>query len=266
MPRARSRRYIVNMVDGGEVGRQPDRLVVEEPLTIELDGTLVATTMRTPGHDFELAVGYCHAEGLLAGQPVKTVRYCASGAASESAYNIVTVDTAGRAPVPVPRLTPTSTSCGWCGSEQIDTMFDRLTRLPPAAPPEHAHIVGLAERVAASTPLHAATGALHSAACFDRDGDVVCVREDIGRHNAVDKVVGNLVLSGELPARSLGLFISGRASVEMVQKAWAAGFHCLIAASAPSALAVDAARRAGLFLAGFVRDDTYNVYAPERLG
>jgi FdhD protein len=120
--------------------------------------------------------------------------------------------------------------------------------------------------VADEQRLFALTGAVHSAASFDRDGVIGVVREDVGRHNAVDKVVGALHLAGQLPAHGLGLFVSGRASVEMVQKAWAAGFGTVVAVSAPTALAVDAARRANLFLAGFVQRDRLNVYSPERLG
>jgi len=119
--------------------------------------------------------------------------------------------------------------------------------------------------VAEHQRLFGATGAVHAAAVFDRSGAVRNVREDVGRHNAVDKVVGAMLLAGELPATGLGLFVSGRASVEMVQKAWAAGFGTVVAVSAPTALAVDAARRGNVFLAGFVRGDRFNVYAPERL-
>ena len=121
------------------------------------------------------------------------------------------------------------------------------------------------ERVLGAQGLFATTGAVHAAAAFDADGEVRIVREDVGRHNAVDKVVGRMLLDGALPATGLGLFVSGRASFELVQKAWAAGFGTLVAVSAPTALAVHTARRAGLTLAGFVRADRLNVYAPERL-
>jgi len=123
-------------------------------------------------------------------------------------------------------------------------------------------LAAMPERVLAGQGLFTSTGAVHAAAAFDRDGDVLRTREDVGRHNAVDKVVGAMHLAGDLPATGQGLFVSGRASVEMVQKAWAAGFGALVAVSAPTALAVQAARRAGLTLLGFVRTDSYNVYAP----
>lgn len=234
-------------------------------MTIQLDGTVVATTMRTPGNDFELAAGYCFTEGLLAGAPVRSVRYCADGGATETRFNVVTVETGGRAPRPTPRLAMTSSSCGWCGSEQLDAMDDRLAPLPAAPPLPMSLIAEIPDRVVADQDLFDVTGAVHAAAAFDRDGGVSVVREDVGRHNAVDKVVGARLLTGQAVATGLGLFVSGRASVEIVHKAWAAGFGTLVAVSAPTALAVDAARRAGLNLIGFARGSSFNVYAPARL-
>jgi FdhD protein len=256
---------VVTTVTPDGVRRTPDQLIVEEPMTIQLDGTTVSTTMRTPGHDFELAVGFCHTEGLLAGVPVTGVRYCGTGSAAETEFNVVTVETGGLAPVPTPRLGPTSSSCGWCGSEQLDDMCARLAPVPATEPMPLELLGRVPQLVAEQQRLFGATGAVHAAAVFDRAGAIRHVREDVGRHNAVDKLVGTMVLAGELPASGLGLFVSGRASVEMVQKAWAAGFGTVLAVSAPTALAVDAARRGNVFLAGFVRGDRFNVYAPERL-
>ncbi len=251
------------------VSRRPDELIVEEPMSIQLDGTLVSTTMRTPGHDFELAVGFSLTEGLLAGNPVIGVRYCADDSAVDSEFNIVTVETGGRAPTPTPRLGNVSSSCGWCGSEQLDELCARLEPLAPGVPVDLDVIGGIADRVLDGQGLFAATGSVHAAAAFDPNGDVLVTREDVGRHNAVDKVIGAILLGSvagvDVPATGLGLFVSGRASIEMVQKAWAAGFSTLVAVSAPTALAVDAARRANLVLAGFVRGRDFNVYAPERL-
>src|SRR4051812_26768849 len=122
---------VTRVGNDGVSRRRPDELIVEEPLTIRLDGTVVATTMRTPGSDYELAAGFCFTEGLLAGAPVRGVRYCAAGPASASAFNIVDVETGGRAPTPVARLGTTSSSCGWCGSDQIDELLARLDPLPP---------------------------------------------------------------------------------------------------------------------------------------
>ncbi|MFT4657954.1 MAG: FdhD protein [Candidatus Aldehydirespiratoraceae bacterium] len=273
MGRHRTERMIVTRVSGPSddrtVKRRPDELIVEEPMSIQLDGTLVSTTMRTPGHDYELAVGFCLTEGLLAGASVTGVRYCADGSAADSAFNVVTVDTGGRAPEPTPRLGNVSSSCGLCGSEQLDDLCGRLDPLP-AVPAIDLGVIGsIADVVFDGQGLFSSTGSVHAAAAFDAAGRVLVTREDVGRHNAVDKVIGALELGQEdlpaLPATGLGLFVSGRASIEMVQKAWAAGFTTLVAVSAPTALAVDAARSANLMLAGFVRGGEFNIYAPERL-
>jgi FdhD protein len=251
--------------DGSELQRTPDHLIVEEPLEVHLDGHLVATTMRTPGHDFELAVGLVHGDGLLAGAAVLTCRYCATGSAVESAFNVVTVDTGGLAPEPTPRLTATTSACGMCGSTAIDELRDRIAPLPVGVPWPVATLAAVPAAVHPDQDLFAMTGAVHAAAAFDRTGAPLLVREDIGRHNAVDKVVGRLLLDGRLPATDLGLYVSGRAGFEIVQKAWAAGFSALVAVSAPSALAVEAARQSGMTLVGFVRDapPTANLYSPE---
>lgn len=238
-------------------GLRPDDVIVEEPMEIRLDGVLVATTMRTPGHDFELAVGFCHAEGLLAGAPVTEVRYCATGSAVESGFNVVSVDTGGRAPAPTPRLGNTTSACGWCGSASIDELAQRLSALEPVAVDRTVlDVVARVEsEIRAAQPLFDRTGGVHAAAAFDLStGALGPVREDIGRHNAADKVIGRLLLDGGLPARDQGLWISGRASFEMVQKAWSAGFAVLVSVSAASSLAVETADRAGLGLVGFARN------------
>ncbi len=261
MGRTRTERLLVTKVTDEGRRRQPDELIVEEPMTIQLDGTVVSTTMRTPGNDFELAAGFCFTEGLLGGAAVSGVRYCANGSAAASEFNEVTVETGGRAPPARPRLATTSSSCGWCGSDQIDELLARLTPLPPEQAIDAAVLAAVPEAVLGGQGLYATTGAVHAAAAFDAGGTVLMTREDVGRHNAVDKVVGALLLAGRLPATGHGLFVSGRASVEMVQKAWAAGFGSLVAVSAPTALAVQAARQAGMRLVGFARADRYNVYA-----
>lgn len=180
---------------------------------------------------------------------------------------MVTVETGGRAPSPTPRLGTVSSSCGWCGSEHLDELCAVMTPIAPTPPFDLAVIRGIPETVRSDQTLFDATGAVHAAAAFDRRGDVLAVREDVGRHNAVDKVVGAMLLAdvAPLPATGLGLFVSGRASIEMVQKAWSSGFSTLLAVSAPTSLAVDAARRANLLFAGFVRPTGFNVYSPERL-
>jgi FdhD protein len=263
--RGRTAKVLTHRYDGGGVTRQPDQLIVEEPLEIQLDGVLVSTTMRTPGHDFELAAGFCFTEGLLAGAPVRQCRYCGTGSAVDSEFNVVTVETGGLAPPPRPRLTTTTSACGMCGTTAVDDLRERLHPLPPTAPFSLDVLARVPDTVAATQQLFDATGAVHAAVAFDRDGTPVLGREDIGRHNAVDKVVGRFLLDGRLPATGLGLYASGRASFEIVQKAWAAGFSTVVAVSAPSSLAVSAARLAGMTLCGFARRGRLNVYAPEEL-
>ncbi len=258
--------------------RVADVLVVEEPLSIQLDGRLVTTTMRTPGHDFELAAGFCFTDGLLAGAPVTDVRYVPgpdrSAAASvagdldpvgmvDAADNIVTVDTDGRAPTPRPRLGNVSSSCGWCGSDQLDDLCLRLGPIAPSSPIDLDVLAAVPATVRSRQELFGVTGAVHAAAVFDRDGRIIVVREDVGRHNAVDKVIGSMLLDGRLPLRDHGLYVSGRASIEMVQKAWAAGLATLLAESAPTTLAVESARRAEMTLVGFLRADGFNIYSPD---
>ena len=263
MTRSRSDRVLARRLDDdGTVdgGRRPEELIVEEPLEIRLDGVTVSTTMRTPGHDFELAAGFCFTEGLLGGEVIESCRYCGTGSAVETEFNVVSVDTDGRAPVPTVRLLTTSSSCGICGSVQIDELSTRLSPLPQYEPWAISVLLASIERVRGRQDLFDRTGGVHAAAALDRAGDVLVVREDIGRHNAVDKVVGRLLLDGVLPATDRALFVSGRVSFEIVQKAWAAGFEALIAVSAPSSLAVSTATRAGMTLVGFVRDGGCNLY------
>ena len=265
MSRGRTAKVLTHRYDGGGVTRRPDQLIVEEPLEIQLDGVLVSTTMRTPGHDFELAAGFCLTEGLLAGVPVRQCRYCGTGSAVDSEFNVVTVETGGLAPPPRPRLTTTTSSCGMCGTTAIDDLRERLHPLSPTVPISLDVLARVPDTVTSTQRLFDATGAVHAAVAFDRSGDALVAREDIGRHNAVDKVVGRFLLDDRLPATGLGLYVSGRASFEIVQKAWAAGFSTVVAVSAPSSLAVSAARLAGITLCGFARGGRLNVYAPEEL-
>ncbi|MEP7047798.1 MAG: formate dehydrogenase accessory sulfurtransferase FdhD [Ilumatobacteraceae bacterium] len=265
MARRRSESMLVTVYDAGSVRRRPDDLIVEEPMTIQLDGNIVSTTMRTPGNDYELAAGFCFSDGLLGGAGIRGVRYCADGPAIDTLFNVVTVETGGRAPVPQPRLGTTTSSCGLCGNDSIDALCDRLETLPATPPIALEVLAAMPDSVLGGQGLFSRTGAVHAAAAFTSTGEVLITREDVGRHNAVDKVVGRMLLDGRLPATGLGLFVSGRASFELVQKAWAGGFSTLVAVSAPTALAVRTARRAGLMLAGFARGERVNVYAPERM-
>lgn len=263
MARGRTAKVFTQHFDGRTLARRPDELIVEEPLEIHLDGVLVNTTMRTPGEDFELAAGFCFTEGLLADARVLRCRYCATGSAVASEFNVVSVDTGGRAPTPRPRLTATTSACGICGTTAIDELRHRLQPLPLSPPIPLDALTGIPERIAGQQRLFGATGGVHAAAAVGIDGEPRAVREDIGRHNAVDKIVGRLLLDDRLPATGLGLWVSGRASFEMVQKAWAAGFGTVVAVSAPSSLAVSAARLAGITLCGFARGGRLNVYVPD---
>ena len=265
MVRSRSQRIIARRYTAGESAKCPDNLVVEEPLAIHLDDIQVSSTMRTPGHDFELAAGFCLSEGVLEGAPILGIRYCATGSPVDSEFNVVSVSTGGVAPRPTPRLGSTTSSCGICGVEAIGELTERLQVLPPYEAWDPDFLLGLPGIAREQQALFGLTGSSHAAGAFDRSGDLLVVREDIGRHNAVDKVVGRLLLDGRLPAADLALFVSGRASFEMVQKAWAAGFSALVAVSGPSSLAVATARRAGLTLVGFARGGDGSVYSPESL-
>lgn len=262
MPRGRTNRVMVERLALGEQARrQPDRVATEEPMQIRLDEHLVTTTMRTPGHDYELATGFVFSEGLLAGAPVRQVRYCATGSAVDTSFNVVSVDTGGVAPEPAPRLGTTTSSCGSCGTLSVEALVERLAPLVRPQPVDVEVAVTVAAKVAQGQEVFALTGSVHAAAAYDAaTGEVLVVREDVGRHNAVDKVVGRLLLDGRLPATGCGLFVSGRVSFEIVQKAWAGGFAQVVAVSGPTSLAVATADRANISLAGFLRGHSLNVY------
>ncbi len=263
MAHSRTRRLLVRRHDEGEARRAPDEVAVEEPLEIRLDGHVVTTTMRTPGDDHELGVGFTWAEGLIDGVRLGGVRSCGLGLDERAAFNIVDVDTGGRAEPPTPRLTPTTSACGVCGSASVEDLLARLRPLQGTAAIGVPVLVGMAGRVRPAQDLFDATGGVHAACAFRPDGEPLVVREDIGRHNAVDKVVGRLHLDGALPASDLGLYVSGRAGFEIVQKAWAAGFGTVVAVGAPTSLAVEVARMARITLAAFLRPGGINVYSPE---
>lgn len=226
--------------------------------------TPVAVTMRTPGKDFELAVGFLFTEGLIEAGDVVKVSYC-DDVDGEQAYNVVTVRC--RRPVTGPqRAFYTTSSCGVCGKaalDQIEVGCDRITSDLKVS----EDVVGaLPDRLRNAQKLFEQTGGLHAAGLFTSEGDVVTVREDVGRHNAVDKVVGRMLLAGDLPLSDRVLMVSGRASFEIVQKAAVAGLPVICSVSAPSSLAVDAADRLGITLIGFVRSASFNLYThPQRV-
>lgn len=262
MVRSKTQSLITRRVTPDGSSRAPDDLLVEEPLEIQLDGHRVTSTMRTPGHDFELAVGFCHTEGVLGDHPVTGIRYCGTGAPVDSDFNVVTVETGGKADEPTPRLGSTTSSCGICGADAIAELTERLRVLPAYEAWSSDLLLSLPDRAESGQGLFDSTGSCHAAAAFDRNGELVVLREDIGRHNAVDKVIGRLRLDERTDHLDLALFVSGRASFEMAQKAWAGGFSALVAVSGASSLAVGTARRAGLTMFGFARNGSGTQYAP----
>lgn len=261
MAHARSRKLIVRRHDDGAARRAPDVVAVEEPLEIRVDGQVVTTTMRTPGDDHDLAVGFAWAEGILDGARLDGVRSCGLGLDERAAFNVVDVATGGTAQPITPRLTPTTAACGVCGSATVDELVERLRPVVGAPAIGVDVLLSVADAVKPAQELFAATGGVHAAAAFTPTGEVVLVREDIGRHNAVDKVVGRLRVEERLPATDLGLYVSGRAGFEIVQKAWAAGFGTVVAVGAPTSLAVEVAKQAGLVLAAFLRPGGLNLYS-----
>jgi len=280
-PSTRVRVHEVTTGPEGAVHRHEDRLATEEPLEIRLawpgrPAERVAVTMRTPGHDFELATGFLYAEGVLASsEDLRTVAYCTDVTlAPEQEFNVVTVEL-GRPPRKPPAerfagLSAASSACGVCGTESIDDVLAMCdvassSRWDGLAVPAEV-LLALPDRLREAQRVFDSTGGLHAAGLFDEAGTALVVREDVGRHNAVDKVVGARVLAGLSPAVPL-LCVSGRIGFEIVQKAVVADIGVLAAVGAPSSLAVDLAARAGLCTAGFVRGERYVVYsAADRLG
>ncbi len=259
-------------VRGGRPVRMPDRLATEEPMEIRAGGPgedpeAVAVTMRTPGHDFELAVGFLYTEGLVAPSDVAMVRYCEMPGDPAERYNIVTVELRRRWSARTrQRSFPSNSSCGLCGAATLEDVERRCPPVAPGPPVPGSLLHALPGLLRDGQRLFAETGGLHGAALFRLDGTIRCTREDVGRHNAVDKVVGHGVLGGWTPLSDHLLMVSGRVSFEIVQKAAMAGIPLIGAVSAPSSLAVDAGRRLGVTVAGFIRDGSYNLYShPDRV-
>ncbi len=259
--------------DGGRTTR-PDTLTVEEPLEIRVGGKPLTITMRTPGDDFDLAAGFLVGEGVVrAAADIRSIRYCAGATADGgNTYNVLDVGLAdGVAPpdASVERNFYTTSSCGLCGKASLDAVRTTVT-WPAAADPfvtDPATLTRMPDELRAAQRVFDRTGGLHAAGLFDADGKLLCLREDVGRHNAVDKVVGWAARDGRLPVSGTALMVSGRASFELVQKAAMAGIPLLAAVSAPSSLAVDLAEELGLTLVGFLRGTSMNVYTrPDRLG
>ncbi len=234
-------------------GRQEhDRLAVEEPLEIRIEGRPVVVTMRTPGHDEELALGFCISEGL---------RPARARPPDDLAANVVEVDAPGFDPTRLERSFYTSSSCGVCGKGALEAVAVDAPRVESPLTVGSAVVRTLPERCTAAQATFAVTGGLHATGLFDREGSLVCLREDVGRHNAMDKVIGWAFAAGRLPLSDAVLCVSGRLSFELVQKAAVAGCPVLVAVGAPSSLAVDLATDRGITLCGFVRPDRLTVYS-----
>jgi FdhD protein len=256
-------------VSGGASEHRRDFAAAEEPLEIRLNGTPFVVTMRTPGADRELAVGLLVSERIVSAlDDIATIRHCGD-ATDEGEENVIDVTLVGPAAARVDtalsgrRLVTVTAACGVCGRRSIDDLMHDVARMPAGWSIAAAVAASLPERLRAAQAVFDETGGLHAAGLFDADGVLVASAEDVGRHNAVDKAIGGRLLEDRWPLADLVLFVSGRTSFEIVQKAVVAGIPMVGAVSAPSSLAIDLARAAGVTLLGFVREGTFNIYAGE---
>ncbi|WP_285690850.1 formate dehydrogenase accessory sulfurtransferase FdhD [Actinoplanes sp. NBRC 103695] len=268
MARTMNRRPVtkINLDGSAEPRRRPDDLAAEEPLEIRIRKAPLAVTMRTPGQDIDLAVGFLLTEGVIShADDVLTAQLCA-GTDTPNTYNVVDVVLGPDVPPPVTDPTRnfyTTSSCGVCGKASIDAVrtrsqFDITT---DGVSVTAQTLASLPDKLRAAQRTFDRTGGLHAAGLFTADGELLVLREDVGRHNAVDKVIGWAVREGRLPLTGHVLLVSGRASFELTQKAWMAGIPLLAAVSAPSTLAAELADEAGMTLVGFLRGPSMNVYA-----
>jgi FdhD protein len=263
----------VRALADGRSHERADRLATEEPMEIRAGGPgqtplPVAVTMRTPGGDFELAAGFLFTEGLVAGaEEIHRVSYCEDLEPDEQHYNVVTVDLV-RAfdPEALHRNFFATSSCGICGKATLEHVEVTCTRVAPGPEVSAQAIGAMPAALRRAQRVFEQTGGLHAAGLFDADGRLLALREDVGRHNAVDKLIGQALLAGDVPLSRRVLFVSGRSSFEIVQKAGVAGVPIVASVSAPSSLAVAAGERLGMTIVGFVRDGRCNVYThPERV-
>ncbi|MET0133005.1 MAG: formate dehydrogenase accessory sulfurtransferase FdhD [Kibdelosporangium sp.] len=266
MGRVTVRRPVVKVTPNGQ-SRRVDALAAEEPLEIRIDGKALAVTMRTPGHDVELAHGFLLTEGVIGDRgDIVTARYCDSvDAYGRNTYNVLDLALAEGVPPPdtgVERNFYTTSSCGVCGKAALDAVKLK-TRFSPAHDPVRVSptlLTTLPDALREAQRVFESTGGLHAAGLFTSDGRMLVVREDVGRHNAVDKVMGWALLEDRIPLSGTVLLVSGRASFELVQKATMAGVPVLAAVSAPSSLAAELAEESGMTLIGFLRGEQMNVY------
>ena len=267
----------ISKVSGDQRVSKADSVAVEEPLEIQLSypsaegaaAKSISITMRTPGDDAELAVGFLYTEGIIqSGEQVASVEHAGAADPESGLRNIIRVALKPGVDVDIGRLQRhfyTTSSCGVCGKASLEAL--RVTGQDSLADKDatfhHDIIIDLPDKLAAKQEVFAKTGGLHAAAVFNQDGEIQVLKEDVGRHNATDKVIGELLAEGKLPANELGLMLSGRASFELVQKALVAGIPLLAAVSAPSSLAVQLAQEFDMTLIGFLRNSNFNIYAGE---
>ncbi|WP_405017734.1 formate dehydrogenase accessory sulfurtransferase FdhD [Kitasatospora sp. NBC_00070] len=270
MARATIRRRVVRL-RGDERAERADVLAGEEPLEIRVGGEPLTVTMRTPGHDFDLVAGFLVGEGMLhTAAELAALRYCAgTDADGLNTYNVVDATLRGGRPaLTTHRNLLTTSACGLCGRDTVEAVRTHVhwSLAADRVPVRPQVLYGLPDRLRAAQKAFDSTGGLHAAGLFTAEGELLCAREDVGRHNAVDKVVGWALREGRLPLVGHLLLVSGRASFELTQKAALAGIPVLAAVSAPSSLAVDLAEELGLTLVGFLRGEGANVYTgAERL-
>ena len=262
-PRATISTTVSRYEEGVPIGDQADELAAEEPLEIRIEGHSIAVVMRTPGHDRELAAGFLLTEGIiLSAKDLFDITTCvASGAAGKG--NVVDVALTQPEAFDFTKLTRhvfTSSSCGICSKASIEAVRRRGPPLSDEVVFSPEFVLSLPARLGHEQQTFKRTGGLHACALFDRAGALVAVREDVGRHNALDKLIGHALLAKTIPLRAHLVLLSGRASFEMMQKAYAAGIPAVAAISAPSGLAVEFARQSGQTLAGFVRGKSMNIY------
>lgn len=261
-----SRITLVQRWAGDSHEQATDYLAVEEPLQIRMAGEDVAVTMRTPGHDLELAAGFLFTEGIIAGRHhIDTLAHCPTedGGPSPNIVNVLPADRELVEPRRWGRDFLSSSSCGLCGKTSIEQVARQTPPVQGCFTVGVATLYNLGNKLRSAQEAFTQTGGLHAAGLFDAEGNLLLVREDVGRHNAVDKIIGHALLNGTLPLDHHILLVSSRASFEIVQKSLVAGISMLAVISAPSSLAVELAQQSGLTLVAFLREERMNVYAGE---
>jgi FdhD protein len=244
---------------GAAASEERDRVAVEAPLELRLGGRALTVIMRTPGADEELVRGFLYSEGMIARAADVVSLARPERLTGDEVGNVIAVELAGEAP-PLERVFYASSSCGVCGKSSISSLAIRAPAVSSSLRVSRDVLASLPSRMRAAQPIFAETGGLHASALFDAAGTLVAAREDVGRHNALDKLIGWALSAGRLPLGSALLAVSGRVSYEIVQKAIAAGLPLIAAVGAPSSLAIDLAEQFGVTLVGFLRDDAMNVY------